>query len=91
MFEPHDIELGAIRCTDPSLENYSEAEVADMARALAEDGQREPIVVDPTLTIIWNGHTRYLAARRLGWRTIKAIVLTPDQWSEALRNRQITS
>lgn len=90
MFEIREVEVDAIRSRDPTLKNYDKEKVKEMAQALAKDGQKEPIVTDPELTVIWKGHTRYLAAKQLGWKKIKAILLTGEQWNEAMMSGQIT-
>jgi ParB-like chromosome segregation protein Spo0J len=54
-----------------------------MAKKLDEEGQKEPIVLDATLTQIRDGFARYLAARQLGWKTIKATVMSDGEWKKA--------
>jgi ParB-like chromosome segregation protein Spo0J len=59
----------------------NEAAVAKVAASLTEFGWRQPIVVDGEMTII-AGHTRYLAAQRLGMKKVPVHVadnLTPEQ------------
>lgn len=55
------------RSNDPAVEA--------VARSLQEFGFRQPIVVDEAGTIIV-GHTRYKAARRLGWTRVPVHVAT---------------
>ena len=57
--------------------------VNEMAKKLNEEGQKEPIVLDATLTQIRDGFARYLAARQLGWKTIKATVMSDGEWKKA--------
>lgn len=59
----------------------SEVAIAKVAGSLKEFGQRQPIVVDKEGVIVV-GHTRLLAARKLGWETVDVHVaadLTPNQ------------
>jgi ParB-like chromosome segregation protein Spo0J len=59
----------------------SDDAIAKVAGSLKEFGQRQPIVVDGDGVIVV-GHTRLLAARKLGWETIDVHVasdLTPNQ------------
>ncbi len=59
----------------------NEAAVAKVAASIAEFGWRQPIVVDRNMVIV-AGHTRLLAARRLGLETVPVHVaegLTPAQ------------
>ena len=59
----------------------NEAAVEKVAASLTEFGWRQPIVVDREMTII-AGHTRYLAAQRLGMKKVPVHVadnLTPEQ------------
>jgi ParB family chromosome partitioning protein len=72
----------SLTCLAPSPFNArrlrTEAQVAGIARSLAEDGQREPITVYPGAGeqagryLIVSGVTRYLAALSLGWKTLEA-------------------
>ena len=58
-----------------------EAAIAKVAASLAEYGWRQPIVVDPDGVIVV-GHTRLLAAKRLGLAEVPVHVatdLTPQQ------------
>jgi DNA modification methylase len=55
--------------------------VATVAASIAEFGWRQPIVVDERMVIV-AGHTRYEAAKRLGFKTVPVHVakgLTPAQ------------
>ncbi len=55
--------------------------VPKVAKSLTEFGWRQPIVID-TAGVIVAGHTRYLAARSLGWETVPVHVardLSPAQ------------
>jgi len=59
----------------------NEAAVEKVAASIKEFGWRQPIVVDGEMTII-AGHTRYLAAQRLGMKKVPVHVadnLTPEQ------------
>lgn len=52
-----------------------------MARDLKERGQLEPIIINEDHTIIWRGHTRYFAAKWLGWPSIEAIIMSAEEWT----------
>jgi len=69
--------------TQQLLNRYDPDKVNEMAKKLDEEGQKEPIVLDPTLTQIRDGFARYLAAKQLGWKTIKATVMTDGEWKKA--------
>ena len=59
----------------------NEAAVAKVAASIKEFGWRQPIVVDREMVIL-AGHTRYLAAQRLGMEKVPVHVakdLTPQQ------------
>ena len=59
----------------------NEAAVEKVAASIKEFGWRQPIVIDGEMTII-AGHTRYLAAQRLGMKKVPVHVadnLTPEQ------------
>lgn len=68
----------------PYLRNarkISDKAIAKVATSLAEFGWKQPLVVDPQGVIIV-GHTRLLAAKRLGWNEVPVLVahdLTPAQ------------
>ena len=68
--------------TQQLLNRYDPDKVNEMAKRLDEEGQKEPIVLDPTLTQIRDGFARYLAAKQLGWKTIKATVMTDGEWKK---------
>ena len=69
--------------TQQLLNRYGPDKVTEMAKKLNEEGQKEPIVLDPTLTQIRDGFARYLAAKQLGWKTIKATVMSDGEWKKA--------
>jgi ParB-like chromosome segregation protein Spo0J len=69
--------------TQQLLNRYGPDKVNEMARKLNEEGQKEPIVLDPTLTQIRDGFARYLAARQFGWKTIKVTVMSDGEWKKA--------
>jgi len=54
-------------------------EIDKMAKRLQDEGQREPIRLREDLTII-DGHLRYFAARRLGFKLIKAVIISTKEW-----------
>lgn len=69
-----------------SAGSYGEERVADLARSLAGGGLREPILVkrsagDGRYGLVMGG-CRYLAAEKLGWKTIAALVLEPSLGAE---------
>ena len=66
--------------TQQLLNRYDPAKVNEMAKKLDEEGQKEPIVLDATLTQVRDGFAGYLAARQLGWKTIKATVVSDAEW-----------
>ncbi len=68
--------------TQQLLNRYDPDKVNQMAKKLAQEGQKEPIVLDPTLTQIRDGFARYLAAKQLELKTIKATVMTDREWKE---------
>ena len=57
------------------------------ARSLREKGQLELIYINENFTKIWKGHTRYLAAKELGWKTIKAIIMSEEEWKVYITKR----
>jgi ParB/RepB/Spo0J family partition protein len=68
-------------CNHPANPEPSEAEIVQMAEWLETDGrQEEPIVVRPWGSVelglyqILAGKRRYLAAERLGWPSLRAVV-----------------
>ena len=68
--------------TQQLLNRYDPDKVNEMAKKLDQEGQKEPIVLDPTLTQIRDGFARYLAAKQLGWKTIKVTVMTDGEWKK---------
>jgi len=64
------------------LNRYDPGKVNEMAKKLDEEGQKEPIVLDATLTRIRDDFARYLAAKQLGWKTIKATVMSDGEWKK---------
>lgn len=60
--------------------NYEESDVADMSNSLARNGQMQAVQVYPPLQpgdpfMVKEGHTRDIAAGRLGWKTLKVEVV----------------
>lgn len=84
-----DIRLDPI--TISGYENRTQQEkIERMIESLKEKGQLEPIIANEDLTIIWRGHTRYFAAKRLKWRFIKAIIMNNTEWNDyILSNRAL--
>ena len=68
--------------TQQLLNRYDPDKVNDMAKKLDQEGQKEPIVLDATLTQIRDGFARYLAAKQLGWKTIKVTVMSNEEWKK---------
>ena len=68
--------------TQQLLNRYGPDKVNEMAKKLNEEGQKEPIILDPTLTQIRDGFARYLAAKQLGWKTIKVTVMSDGEWKK---------
>jgi ParB-like chromosome segregation protein Spo0J len=69
--------------TQQLLNRYGPDKVNEMAKKLDEEGQKEPIVLDATLTQIRDGFARYLAAKQLEWKTIKVTVMSDGEWKKA--------
>jgi len=83
------IRVDDIRLDPVTIRYYQTPEgqklVEDMSRELQKKGQLEPIIVNEDLTVIWRGHTRYFAAKRLGWLFIEAIIMGNNEWSAYIR------
>jgi len=83
------IKINDIHVSPVELSNYSSPEqlrkIDHMAEKLKAQSQLEPIVVNEDLSIIWKGHTRYLAAKKLGWKDIDVKIMTSEEWSKYLR------
>ena len=82
-----EVELGRLRDHPRQSEFFTSATHADieeLADDLIQRGQQEPIHICPDGTII-RGHRRVAAAKRLGWKSIKAVVRhdLPDPGSDA--------
>ncbi len=71
--------LAAIAPGGVSRQTYGENGIEDMARALADAGMRDPLLVKQTGREgrygLISGGRRYLAAKRLGWKTVDCLVL----------------
>ena len=78
------VEVWPIDKPKPYLRNarkIPEKAIAKVAKSLAEFGWKQPLVVDVEGVIVV-GHTRLLAAKRLGWNEVPVVVatdLTPAQ------------
>jgi len=78
------IEYWSIDKPKPYLRNarkIPEKAIAKVAKSLEEFGWKQPLVVDAEGVIVV-GHTRLLAAKRLGWNEVPVVVasdLTPAQ------------
>jgi ParB-like chromosome segregation protein Spo0J len=97
-WEGHDIlELQLDKIKDDQFAEQIQKRVYDpesndikrLATDLVNNGQKEPIAVDPSFTKIWRGHRRFLAAKSAGLRSLKAIVLTEDGWMKGIQNGTI--
>jgi len=79
------IRIDGIHLDPATLASYKtpeqEKSIKSMVKSLQEKGQLEPIVVNADLTVIWRGHTRYFAAKRLEWSFIEAIIMNEKEWS----------
>jgi ParB-like chromosome segregation protein Spo0J len=84
------VDISSINPNDSSLESYDPVKVNAMADSLKKEGQREAIVIDPSHKIIWKGHTRYLAAKKLGWKKVRAMIMTEKEWGEELFSGRVT-
>jgi ParB-like chromosome segregation protein Spo0J len=81
----YDVPLQSIKPglqTQQLLNRYDPDKVNEMAKKLDKEGQKEPIVLDATLTQIRDGFARYLAAKQLGWKTIRVTVMTDGEWKK---------
>jgi len=67
-----------------ALRSYSvksqQKRINKIAKFLQEGGQPPPIIVDKDL-VIRDGYTRYLAAKKIGLKEIKAIIMSDEEWS----------
>jgi len=68
---------------------YSKKRIDKMAVSLQEEGQKDPIFVNNELTTIWDGHTRFKAAEKLGWQTIKVIKMTDKEWEACIQKTKL--
>lgn len=66
--------------TDPDQQKRVER----MVELLQKQGQLDPICLNEDYRKIWRGHTRFLAAKKLGWKTIKAEVMNAKKWEAHL-------
>jgi hypothetical protein len=87
--KPIKIRLDDIQLDYALLKDYENPEnkkrIGKMARDLKGGKQFEPIIVNEDLTVIWDGHTRYLAAKRLGLQFIDAIIRTTEEQKAYLK------
>lgn len=52
--------------------------------ALQNSQDYEPIIVSEELEIR-DGHMRYLAAKKLGWKLIKVIIMNDEEWNAYMK------
>jgi hypothetical protein len=74
-----DVPLGQIHMTDEEQKNLlgSEEEISELSERIKEEGLIQPVVlqrVDEGQYRIVAGHMRVEACKRLGWRSLPAIV-----------------
>jgi hypothetical protein len=74
-----DVSLGQIEMTDEERESFlgSEREIAELADRIKEEGLIQPVVLNQVQEgryRIIAGHMRVEACKRLGWRSLPAIV-----------------
>lgn len=87
-----EVELKAIRLDAEELEELKRYEtdpdrrkhVNRMTALLSEQGQIQAILLNKDCTKIWRGHTRFMAAQKLGWKTIKAELISAEEWKVRL-------
>jgi ParB family chromosome partitioning protein len=63
---------------DQPRQTFAEESIQAIAQSLQADGQQEPILLfeqAPEQYLLFDGERRWRAARRLGWPTLKAIVM----------------
>ena len=68
---------------------YREKRIEQMAESLQREGQKDPIFVKNDLTSIWDGHTRFLAAKKLSWPTIRVIKMTVEEWQAYIQRTKL--
>lgn len=66
---------------DQPRKTFSEESIQSMAQTLNKDGQLHPIIVIPFKEIfkLFDGERRWRAANKLGWETLKAVVMPCPQ------------
>jgi hypothetical protein len=86
------VSVGDIRLNRTELVVYNVEEqrkrIAKMVLALQNGQDYEPIIVSEGLAIR-DGHTRYLAAKKLGWKSIKVIIIDDEEWNEYITKRDL--
>jgi hypothetical protein len=74
-----DVPLSQIEVTEKEREDFlgSEQEIADLADRIKEEGLIQPVVLNQTGVDQYRivaGHMRVEACKRLGWRSLPAVV-----------------
>ncbi len=63
---------------DQPRQTFTEESIQAIAQSLHSDGQQEPIILmeqEPNRYLLFDGERRWRGARRLGWQTLKAVVI----------------
>ena len=78
--KPVMTEMVSARMTDlkPYDKNPRIGDISVIAESLEANGQFKPIVVQKSTSKILAGNHTFLAARKLGWKTISAVVIDVD-------------
>ena len=78
MEKPEELPLDRIKTTRDALRDLDEDIVTDLAKSIQQSGLLQPILVRPDhswFEVVF-GHHRLEACKRLGWKTIPALVKT---------------
>lgn len=74
---PKDVPIGSIKARSYNPATRVDIGIGKLARSMDEIGLLYPVLLDAKNTTI-DGHRRVAAAKRLGWKTIKAVVVEGD-------------
>lgn len=81
----YQVELNKIEHGDNYRHTYDQTEMLTLMTTMKHEGQLQQIGVHKIgagrFRIIW-GHRRYMAAERLGWKTIMAVILSEEMTEE---------
>ena len=75
---PEELPLDRIKPSSDALRDVDEAIVTDLAKSIVQSGLLQPILVRPDQSYfeVVFGHHRLEACKRLGWKTIPAVIRT---------------